>query len=278
MRKISLEAKKTSLDYLTFDSEAVQKTYRRTIQRGTGLFCATCLLNAALQYWVNDPWWLWSVVLSVACLPIIPLCSVRRTYWLFFAGLVMISAIIMLYYSFMGLRYGAEAAFHLKLLVAVPVLTMAGRLGLSVKRFVLVLLVLSFVLLDAQIASVGGRIPLTATQLHVIRTINIGLTLCNLAFLLMHYFRLVAEQQVMLETYATTDPLTGLANRRQLSAVWVPIQAGMERHKFPVSIAICDLDHFKSINDRFGHDTGDKVKDPSCFEPVGNRVPAATGT
>jgi diguanylate cyclase len=58
---------------------------------------------------------------------------------------------------------------------------------------------------------------------------------------------------------ADTDMLTGLSNRRAFERA---LGAACERAaltKIPVSLAICDVDHFKSINDRFGHVTGDRV-------------------
>lgn len=58
---------------------------------------------------------------------------------------------------------------------------------------------------------------------------------------------------------ADTDPLTGLSNRRALDR---ELGAACERAKSSqqkLSLAICDVDHFKSINDKFGHVTGDRV-------------------
>jgi len=58
---------------------------------------------------------------------------------------------------------------------------------------------------------------------------------------------------------AVTDPLTGLYNRRYA----IPhMQALMERsdvEKSPISVALLDIDHFKSINDNYGHGVGDEV-------------------
>jgi two-component system cell cycle response regulator len=58
---------------------------------------------------------------------------------------------------------------------------------------------------------------------------------------------------------ATTDPLTGLSNRRAMTnALRVEI-AHARRHGSPLSIALLDIDHFKNINDLHGHPVGDQV-------------------
>jgi diguanylate cyclase (GGDEF)-like protein len=62
-----------------------------------------------------------------------------------------------------------------------------------------------------------------------------------------------------LRTMAMADPLTGLANRRQLDAVLGMELARSERTGGSVSCLMLDVDHFKTFNDRFGHDAGDAV-------------------
>jgi diguanylate cyclase (GGDEF)-like protein len=61
------------------------------------------------------------------------------------------------------------------------------------------------------------------------------------------------------KTAAMTDPLTGLLNRRAfLQDAETLLQRQIERDR-PIGVLLIDLDHFKSINDRFGHAVGDKV-------------------
>jgi len=58
---------------------------------------------------------------------------------------------------------------------------------------------------------------------------------------------------------AVTDQLTGLHNRRKLDDAMLLEIARVKRYQIPLSIIMCDLDHFKSINDTYGHKTGDDV-------------------
>lgn len=75
------------------------------------------------------------------------------------------------------------------------------------------------------------------------------------------------EANFRLETLSVTDPLTGLSNRRAfddyLEQEW---QRGL-REKTPISILLVDVDHFKKINDRYGHPAGD-----ACLRELANRL------
>ena len=67
------------------------------------------------------------------------------------------------------------------------------------------------------------------------------------------------ELQRELKLMALTDPLTKLYNRRYFMDISKHIVHGAVREKQPLSILLMDIDHFKRINDTYGHDVGDKV-------------------
>jgi diguanylate cyclase (GGDEF)-like protein len=58
---------------------------------------------------------------------------------------------------------------------------------------------------------------------------------------------------------ATTDPLTGLLNRRGMDERSAAIVAQSQRARVPIGVLVADLDHFKKVNDRYGHTIGDHV-------------------
>ncbi|HXQ06587.1 MAG TPA: GGDEF domain-containing protein [Bradyrhizobium sp.] len=73
-------------------------------------------------------------------------------------------------------------------------------------------------------------------------------------------FMLVSERTVSAhKTAASMDPLTGLFNRRGFAEATSRVIEREANAGRPVTVLIFDLDHFKSINDRFGHPAGDEI-------------------
>lgn len=68
-----------------------------------------------------------------------------------------------------------------------------------------------------------------------------------------------SDARAELARRATTDSLTGLANRRTFDERLDIEMARAQRHDHPLSLAVFDLDNFKSVNDRHGHLAGDDV-------------------
>jgi diguanylate cyclase (GGDEF)-like protein len=73
-------------------------------------------------------------------------------------------------------------------------------------------------------------------------------------------FMLVSERTVIAhKTAASVDPLTGMFNRRGFAEVTARVIEREAKAGRPATVLIFDIDHFKSINDRFGHPAGDEI-------------------
>ncbi len=77
----------------------------------------------------------------------------------------------------------------------------------------------------------------------------------GLGFLVMHVERNAGRAQAA----ASTDPLTGCANRRAFAVHVAEALAQSARKSEPVSVVLLDIDRFKSVNDTYGHAAGDAV-------------------
>jgi len=113
----------------------------------------------------------------------------------------------------------------------------------------------------------GARFDDTASINNPITTLTLSFTLFitilwSGGILLLDNAKLVTDlvkKNIMLENLALKDELTGLFNRHSLDQTIVAEMQRQNRYQEPVSLIMLDLDHFKGVNDRFGHDAGDVV-------------------
>ncbi|MGB7336022.1 MAG: GGDEF domain-containing protein [Salaquimonas sp.] len=80
--------------------------------------------------------------------------------------------------------------------------------------------------------------------------VGLALTLC---------IAIGIEEVTNMRRLAETDPLSGLVNRRGFEQEACSQIGLSNQRKVPLSLIVCDIDHFKNINDTYGHDVGDKI-------------------
>lgn len=101
--------------------------------------------------------------------------------------------------------------------------------------------------------------PLIVVFVDLELAIRIFATLALVGIAAAIFVRVISEQQQQLKIQAMTDPLTGLLNRTLLHETldWAIEQS--KRLELPMTLVTLDIDHFKNVNDTFGHDVGDEV-------------------
>ncbi len=71
--------------------------------------------------------------------------------------------------------------------------------------------------------------------------------------------QVLREQLELVKVEASTDALTGIANRKEFEIQLADLSAKADAGAGPLSVLMCDIDFFKRVNDTFGHQTGDQV-------------------
>lgn len=165
------------------------------------------------------------------------LLSMKREALLTPAMVLLLSISLVLLSVFYGQNYSLYWLYPL--LVALPILLktrLAAWLGLLCGAIVVPFL---FARYDTRTATV----------------LSLSMALTWLASAWLVYA--VTEQASRLRDMAVTDPLTGAYNRRYLELQLQQSLGNWQRYGKPSTLLLIDIDHFKRINDRFGHSAGD---------------------
>lgn len=93
------------------------------------------------------------------------------------------------------------------------------------------------------------------------QTLYVNLAISLLVTLIVTFlsYLTLGHYQSRIETMASTDKLTGLLNRHAFGILIDKLLASHRRNPQPITFLLADIDHFKQINDRYGHRTGDEV-------------------
>lgn len=88
---------------------------------------------------------------------------------------------------------------------------------------------------------------------------GLGILLLAVTATSLFWMRRLNALNAQLQVMAQTDALTQLTNRRGLNLTLNKDLARAKRHQYPLSVVMMDIDHFKRVNDNYGHLAGDKV-------------------
>lgn len=125
--------------------------------------------------------------------------------------------------------------------------------------------ILLFILTISILMFYPGDVLLAATYSLEFKT-RLILSFLTITFLSAFYeysrqqsFSFMSEMSKKYEQLARLDPLTQLSNRRDAMEKLEYEVNRIERNNCPIAIVMCDIDYFKQVNDKFGHDAGDQT-------------------
>lgn len=172
-------------------------------------------------------------------------------------GVMLIWLEVVAHSALGSLMIGWESGFHYYLLLFIPAIVVANTKGYA-KPMVLGLLVY-YLGLKTLCEVLGPLTPLPPHHVEIVNAIHVCLIFGMFAALAGFYRHTILVAEARLLKQATLDPLTGLSNRSHFETLVTTELARCERSGAPVALMLCDVDHFKQVNDRCGHAAGDQA-------------------
>ena len=131
-----------------------------------------------------------------------------------------------------------------------------------IRGLISIILFLSLIIFTYSM-DIPGIDPYSYSQVTMERLFAVFITLSAMSFLYV-FSRTTTEVKIDTQSkdflaMANTDELTGLSNRRHMTNLLVREFSRVNRTKRTFSLIIFDIDHFKNINDDYGHDAGDEI-------------------
>lgn len=187
------------------------------------------------------------------------------SYYVRILPLVIISNILsvaMIYAGF--LLCGPSVSIQDFFIVVVVMLYFSGYGRYRIKGVCTVVVFVLYYFLQAHFSHIIAIIPFSVKEQLFLQLMNIFTSFWCVALVCYVYSKdsqhlegKLIEYNKMLRQQASTDTLTGLANRRSANEF---IESLIKRHdEKGFCVCMCDIDFFKKVNDSYGHDIGDKV-------------------
>lgn len=154
---------------------------------------------------------------------------------------------------------GWDSGFHYYLMLVAPIVVMSNLQHTRSKLLMVAGVCIFYMVLDIAMRMVPPIYVLNAEVINALRYFNIVVSFVLLTYLAFLYLGMIKRAEQKLLVAASTDPLTSLYNRRRLMEIIDYEIKRSKRQPRTLCFLLGDIDHFKAINDRYGHDGGDQV-------------------
>lgn len=227
--------------------------YQRLLRRAVLLALLMHLGFIALFYFLGAETMaavnLGSVLLFGGCLFLLRLGRLQMV-------LVLVTLEVMVHAWAAVQAVGWDSGFQYYLFVLTPVALFHFGWRLPTRFGYVAALCAAYLLIGATAPADPGVAPELLSRVHAVNVIT---AFAFIAYLAHHYSEAVTEVEEELRVLATTDPLTGLYNRRRILEIAESERRRRARAERGLAVIIADVDGFKQVNDGLGHQAGDAV-------------------
>lgn len=235
-------------------SKLAHRAFWIMTRRVTLMAAGVDLAFFALFLWFRSPLLAWFSLLGIAMYG----CA----YWLLsrrknVGAVVMIWLEVLSHSAIGSMLVGWDSGFHYFLLMFIPAIVISRNRLVSGSLFLLLLVF--YLGLHAMSRHVGVLAPLGSTGLTVVHAFNVIVVFAMAAYTARFYYGVVHRAEKKLLELATKDSLSGLFNRHHLLTRAEREIVLARRTREPITLIIADIDHFKQVNDLYGHTAGDHV-------------------
>jgi len=152
---------------------------------------------------------------------------------------------------------GWESGAHYFMMVFIPAVALSRSTRHAVAALVFLLLV--YLGVNGLTMAIAPLYAMSAGAALTMRCISVTTVFVMFGYIGRYYVQRVDEAERQLQDLAARDQLSGLANRREVvSCADVELERG-KRAGTAMAVLLADIDHFKRVNDAWGHATGDRL-------------------
>lgn len=242
----------------TEDPEANQQIFVANLFSFIGY---TVSFLMGVSAYVRQDWLLGSVLL-IACLIFFSSHLILRSKripnpYKFSANLVTSSLmLLMVYLVYTG---GVNGTGPLWIYIVPPVALFFGGMRKGTRNLGLFVLVISALMFYPNDAWLGTSYTFEFKSRLLYSFLTVSSLFALYEYVRQSSFQRIQEMSQTFEKQAMQDPLSGLLNRRGMGEKLQNEFDRSQRYKNNLTVMMCDIDHFKVVNDQYGHDKGDEV-------------------